>query len=314
MINEFFKNKFPFSYNYFSNLLELVFEGKREFPQALIFEGTDTSVQYLFALELARILNCTKEKNNTCDCLNCQWIKTHSHPAINNVSEIHFKGEDDTSKTVISAKQAREIEKNLMLASDYHRFFIFFSSNEKEYQENELINFEKLNYNSNINYSIDPITNQTFHSTTPNALLKSIEEPPKRTTFIFLTKSREDILPTIVSRCLVFKLSGEKQKTNYDEIANIFSSYPNINYKNAFEISDNLQKYIKENSIQIETCLNKLLEYLKDLMKHNIQNNEYCAKINSDIHIINEAIKHSRANISEKNILDTMLLKIARGY
>ena len=34
----------------------------------------------------------------------------------NNVSEIHFKGEGDESKTVISAKQAREVEKSLMLS------------------------------------------------------------------------------------------------------------------------------------------------------------------------------------------------------
>lgn len=311
MLNTIFENKFPFAYRYFSELIKLVFENKREFPQALILEGADTKTQYLFALELARILNCEGDKSLTCDCINCKWIKSHSHPAINNVSEIHFKGEGDESKTVISAKQAREVEKSLMLSSDYHRFFIFFSSKEKEYDPFELVDFQNLNYSTDINFDIKPLTFNTFHATTPNALLKSIEEPPKRTTFIFLTKSKEEILPTIVSRCQTFKLSGLKEKLNYNDILSLISSYPVLDYKSAFEISDNIQKYIKENNQDIELILNKILEYLKNLMK---QNTQMTIKINQDIKIISEAIKQTRANLSDKIILDTMFLRLARGY
>jgi len=311
MLNSIFQNKFPFAYRYFNELLNLVFENKREFPQALILEGAHTKTQYLFALELARILNCQGDKSSSCNCLNCKWIKTHSHPAINNVSEIHFKGEGDESKTVISAKQAREVEKSLALSSDYHRVFIFFSSGEKEYDPFELIDFQNLNYSTNVDFEIKPLTFTTFHPTTPNALLKSIEEPPKRTTFIFLTKSREEILPTIVSRCQCFKLSGLKEKLNYNDILSIIQNYPNIDYKSAFDISDNLQKYLKENNANIELTLNKILEYLKDLMK---QNPTMSVKINQDIKIINESIKQSKANMSDKIILDSMFLRLARGY
>ena len=310
MLNSVFKTKFEFAYNYFSELLNLLFENKRKFPQALIFEGADTKTQYLFALELARILNCIGDKSSNCDCINCKWIKTHSHPAINNVSQIHFKGEGDESKTVISAKQAREVEKSLLLSSDYHRFFIFFSSSEKEYEPLELTIFQDLNYSTNINFSIEPLNYSTFHTTTPNALLKSIEEPPEKTTFIFLTKSREEILPTIVSRCQCFKLSGQKENLKYDDILSLISTYPNIDYKVAFDISDNIQKHIKENEVDTELVLNKILEYLKDLLK---QNSNSSLKINNDIKIINDAIKQSRANMSDKIVLDTMLLRLARG-
>lgn len=311
MLNNLFHNKFPFVYRYFDKLLNLVFENKREFPQALILEGADTKTQYLFALELARILNCEGDKSETCDCINCKWIKSHSHPAINNISEIHFKGDGDESKTVISAKQAREVEKSLMLSSDYHRFFIFFSSGEKEYDPFELLDFQNLNYSTNINFDIKPLNYHTFHQTTPNALLKSIEEPPKRTTFVFLTKSREEILPTIVSRCQTFKLSGLKEKLNYNDILPFLSSYGNLDYKSAFETSENIQKYLKDNNQNIELVLNKILEYLKDLMK---QNQQIATKVNQDIKIINSAIKYSRANMSDKIVLDTMFLRLARGF
>ena len=309
MLNQFFKNKFKFTYDYFSTLLDFVSKNERKFPQAIIFEGADTKAQYLFALELARILNCIGNKSSSCECINCKWIKSHSHPAINNVSQIHFKGEDDETKTVISVKQAREIEKNLTLSSDFHRFFIFFSSSEKTYEEGELVDFEKLNYNSNINFSIQPLTYKTF-----NALLKSIEEPPEKTTFIFLTKSREDILPTIVSRCLVFKLSGFRENLNYNDILNLISIYPNIDYKTALDIASNIQTFSKENGIEIELILNKTLEYLKDLLKQNLNNTQLIQKIKNDINFTNTAIKQLKANVSEKNVLETLLLKIARGY
>ena len=52
-------------------------------------------------------------------------------------------------------------------------------------------------------------------------------------------------------------------------------------------------------------------KYLKDLMK---QNPQMSAKINQDIKIINEAIKQNRANMSDKIILDTMFLRLTRGY
>ena len=314
MLDNLFKNKIPFAYEYFSNLLELVFQKKRTFPQALIFEGNDTKTQYLFALELARILNCQNDKSKDCNCINCKWIKSFAHPAVNNVSQIHFKGENDESKTVISVKQAREIEKNLSLSSDYYRFFIFFSSSEKEYFENELNDFKNLGYETNINYSIQPLEYKTFHSATLNAMLKSIEEPPENTVFIFLTKSKEDILPTIVSRCLVFKLSGHKESLNWNDIKGLLSNYPNITYDIAFDISDNIQKYLKETNLDCELFLNKFLEYLKDILRQNINNNDLAIKINKDIRLINDAIKHTRANISEKITLDTLMLRIARGF
>ena len=50
------------------------------------------------------------------------------------------------------------------------------------------------------------------------------------------------------------------------------------------------------------------------MLKQNIQNIGFVAKVNQDIKLVNEAIKHSRANISDKNVLDTLFLRIARGY
>ena len=313
MLDEFFRAKFPFIHNYFSSLIDLVSLGKRDFPQGIILEGADTKLQYLFALELARILNCVGDKTKDCNCVNCKWIKSFTHPAVCSISQIHFKPEGDETKTAISVKQAREIEKALTLSSDYHRFFIFFSSKTLEHGENELKDFRNLGYNAEINYSIEPINSKVLSASVANALLKSVEEPPKRTTFVFLAKTREDILSTIVSRCQVFKLSGNREKVNYNDILN-FIKYPIENYTGAFELADNIQTFIKNQNSDIDEVLNKFLIYLKDLMKQNFDNVALVSKIQNDINIINTALKHSKASMGDKVVLEAMALKMARGY
>ncbi len=312
-LNEKFKTKFPFVYDYFSSCLDFVLSKKGEFPQALIFEGADTIGQYLFALELARVLNCQNDGNIDCNCTNCKWIRTFSHPGVSNVSQIHFKPEGDESKTIISVQQAREIEKKLALSSDYHRFFIFFSSKEQELKKNEIDELKNFNFSADINYSIEPLNSQTFNNAALNALLKSIEEPPQNTTFVFLTKSKEDILPTIVSRCLVFKLSGQNKKINYSNILKFVQNYPNIDYFDALEISNNILNFIKEENSDAQEILNEFLEYLKEMLKQNIQNQNLFSKIENDIKLTNKAIKQIRASISAKNVFENLFLRISRG-
>ena len=63
---------------------------------------------------------------------------------------------------IVLVGKENEIEKNLMLSSDHHRFFIFFSSTDKEYDAFELDDFQKLGYGCDISYSIEPLNYQTF--------------------------------------------------------------------------------------------------------------------------------------------------------
>ena len=305
MINKLFKTKFPFAYEYFSKLLEN--DNIYRFPQSIILEGSDTFSSFYFALELSRILNCKKDKNDICDCPDCKWIKTYTHPSVLLVSQIHSKPDGDETKTQISTKQIREIEKSLTLSSDYHRFFIFFSSQKDEIKNNEF------GY-SEIDFSIEPLNIQVFNISSANALLKSVEEPPEGTTFIFLAKSREDILSTIVSRSQVFKLSGKIDTLKYDDILPYMNGHFNLDYINALNLADDLLSYKTENDISLELILNKMIAYLNDILKQNLDNLSIYNKINKDISFISESIKHSRSNMSDKIVLEALMLRITRGY
>jgi DNA polymerase III gamma/tau subunit len=177
-----------------------------------------------------------------------------------------------------------------------------------------LFNFKAFGYSDEIDYSIEPLAHSTFHNATLNALLKSVEEPPENTTFVFLVKSKEDILPTIVSRCLVFKLSSGKNELNYNSILNIIAKYPNIQNQDVYEMLENIENYLVQNQITLEEFLNMFLVYLKDLLLNNSSNSDLAQKIGNDIKIINQAIKHSRANIQNKHVIECMLLRLARGF
>ncbi len=158
-------DKYPFLMNYFKN--GLTDSSKSRISHCLLFFGSDANVQYELALEIARLLNCTGDKSENCDCLNCRWIKENKHPAVITVSKVDFKPDDDKSKTVISIAQTREIKNMLAVTSDYYRVIIFCDRDE--------------------NGNICGINEKVFQEEAANSLLKTFEEPPASTTFIFIT-------------------------------------------------------------------------------------------------------------------------------
>ena len=302
------QNEFPFVSNYFVQCFN-----HNRFPQSIVFEGLDPYAQLFFALELARIANCTQDKNPDCDCLNCRWIRSNTHPAINFVSQLHFKPQDDDAKTVISAKQAKAVEKELHESSDYHRFFIFFDAKSTPMSDSAIKSYEKycpegFEIIPDNDWSLFHIDKKTFNETVPNILLKSVEEPPERTTFVFLTKNKADLINTIVSRSQVFKLNAKYTKENNNFIFELFSNYPKITCEQAISISDEIQNYIKENEIRSSVVLDNILAYLSDVYK-----NTGLKKAKDDIKHISQAHLWANSSMSDKVIFDTLMLQIVRG-
>ncbi len=314
MISKKLAQNFSFVSDYFTLLLDL---NPKKFPQSIVFEGLNPYAQCFFALELARVLNCLQDASENCNCLNCRWIRENKHPAVNFVSQLHYKGVSDDSKTVISVPQVKDIEKSLREKSDYHRFFIFFDAKPIPLNECALSSIERY---SPVGYNIFPdsswtlghINAKTFSPLTPNILLKCVEEPPQGTTFVFLTKNRADLINTIVSRSQCFKLPFVAKKLELCDIKEIFHKYPNINFEDAFLISDKLQNYVKDNEITADFLLDLILAYFVNELQISNEDN-YISKLQNDINLLSEARKYLNASISQKNVFDTLLLKIARG-
>ena len=277
-------DKYPFLTNYFTQALTT---SNRALPQSLLFYGNDLDAQYTLANEIARLLNCKEDKADDCDCLNCKWIREHSHPAVLTISRLDNKPDDDESKTVISIKQSAMIKESLISASEFHRVYIFCDKDD----------------NGNI-LGLNPLN---FQAETANSLLKIIEEPQSGVTFIFLTRYIDDVLPTIISRSQCFFVPS-KQGVDYDYslINGIFTDYTSFERKDVFDISQKLQNMTKDADIQ--AILDAIQNYMLELLKANPSETSFI----QHIEYVEEAKRQAKLGMRPINIFDDLCLKLIK--
>ena len=277
-------DKYPFLTNYFTIALS---NTDRAFPQSVLFYGNDLNSQYILSKEIARLLNCKEDKSDNCECLSCRWINENSHPAVMTISKIDNKPEDDDSKTVISIKQSQMIKELLMNSSEFHRVFIFCDRDEND--------------------NVAGLNPMNFQAETANSLLKIIEEPQPGVTFIFLTRYKDDVLPTIISRSQCFFVpSQEIISYDYSCIDGVFTDYFNFERKDIFDISQKLSNLTKEYSV--ETILSGIQNYIYCLLKNNTNQTELI----KHVEYTEDALRQAKLGIKPINIFDDLCLKMIK--
>ena len=277
-------DKYPFLTNYFTQALNAE---NHPLPQTILFYGNDLEAQYILSKEIARLLNCQKNKDDECDCINCKWIREDSHPAVMTISRIDNKPEDDDSKTVISIKQSAFIKETLMSASDFHRVFIFCDRDE--------------------NGNISGLNQTNFQAETANSLLKIIEEPQPGVTFIFLTRYIDDLLSTIISRSQCFFVPSKSEiDYDYSKIIGVFDNFWEFERKDTFDVSQRLQDLSKE--IGTETTLEHIQNYILSILKNNPKQTNFIEYLQ----IIEACKKQNKLGIRPVNIFDDLCLKLIK--
>ena len=281
-----FLDKYPFLVSYFENGIK---NPNKNIAHSILFYGNDVQAQYDLATYIARLLNCKKDKIYDCECLDCNWIRNGEHPAVLTYSRLENKPEDDSSKTVISIKQAQQIKQSLLTSSDFHRVFIF--------------------CDRDANDNVAGLNGLNFQEETANALLKTIEEPPERTTFFFLTKSKEDVISTIISRSQCFFVPAfEKENANWDDIQDVFENYFEFDRQDAFTIAENLNN-VSQNSIN---TLEQMQNYVLSLLKSNSDNKQILTKLMHDFESIELAKKQIIAKVSPLSVFENLCIDIIK--
>lgn len=245
----------------------------------VLFWGADIQVQCELALEIARILNCRENADENCDCINCRWIRSQTHPAVKIITRLDFKdstsdavdGETSTKGTKnISISQAKSVISELSVTSDYHRVYIFCDRNE----DGDLLPLNKIN----------------FPEATSNALLKTFEEPPQNTTFFFLTKDKSDIISTIVSRLQTFFVPGFCRETNDTNLVdNLLNNYKELDKNKVLDFETSLMNVISEKDAKL--VLSQMQNYMLNLIKNNLDNKLFFYKILKDLENVEIAIR-----------------------
>mgnify|MGYP002520606520 FL=1 len=268
--NDEISQKYPKLLKYFENGIH---DEDKNISHCLLFWGPDIKSQCELALEVARLLNCSKDGAESCDCLNCRWIKEQTHPAVKIYTRLDFKdgAEDDDStkgKKNININQAKAIINELAVTSDYHRVYIFCDRDE----DGNLL----------------PLNQVNFPEATSNALLKTFEEPPKNTTFIFLTNDKTDIISTVVSRAQSFFVPSKLEEDYaYDLVESVILNYWQIERGKVLDFENNLLKLMSENEpMEIFT---QIQNYMLATMKANSENKQLFYRLMRDIKFVEDA-------------------------
>ena len=157
-------------------------------PGALLFTGEEGIGKKLFALEVARALNCrTPKDHEACgECPPCKRIFKLNYPQRDDAEEwtqIIWTDHPDVGlvvapKRVLRVEQMRQIEKEANFRPFEGKARVFL-----------IDDADKLN------------------DASANALLKVLEEPPKTSHLILITARPAMLLPTILSRCQMIRFS-----------------------------------------------------------------------------------------------------------
>ena len=157
-------------------------------PGALLFTGEEGIGKKLFALEVARALNCrTPKDHEACGvCSSCTRIAKLNYPQREDAEEwtqIIWTDHPDVGlvvapKRVLRVEQMRQIEKEA--------------------------NFRPFEGKARV-FLIDEA--DKLNDASANALLKVLEEPPRTSHLILITARPAMLLPTILSRCQMIRFS-----------------------------------------------------------------------------------------------------------
>ena len=168
--------------------LRRMLEAKRV-PGALLFVGEDGIGKKLFALELAKALNCLKPVGvEACDhCSSCIRISQSKFP--------DYTDTEDNKKRLI-----RSDHPDVALARPYNRILRIGPMREIEQEAN----YRPFEGKARIFIIEDAVR---LNESSSNALLKTLEEPPRTSHLILLASRPASLLPTIRSRCQMIRFA-----------------------------------------------------------------------------------------------------------
>ena len=181
------KDIYPWQKNDWTRLQEL-----RKRPlHGLLFKGTKGIGKLDLAMNFAQSLLCQHPDKSdfACGkCPSCHWFEQESHPDFRLLQPevLSLDGEEtDDFKSASGKKPSKQIS-----VDQIRGLADFFGMSAHQGGRRVIV--------------IHPA--ETMNTSAANALLKSLEEPPQGLLFILVSHKPQQLLPTILSRCLSFAL------------------------------------------------------------------------------------------------------------
>ncbi|MCR4304878.1 MAG: DNA polymerase III subunit delta' [Gallionella sp.] len=181
------KDIYPWQKNDLARLQEL----RKRPPHGLLFKGTKGIGKFDLAMNFAQSLLCQHPDGAgfACGkCPSCHWFEQESHPDFRLLQPevLSTEGEETEDSRPASARKPSKL-----ISVDQVRGLAGFIGMSAHQGGMRVV-------------VIHPA--ETMNANAANALLKSLEEPPPGLLFILVSHKPQQLLPTILSRCLSFAL------------------------------------------------------------------------------------------------------------
>jgi DNA polymerase-3 subunit delta' len=186
--------------------------GAGRFPQSLILAGPRGAGKYTLALMLAKTVNCLQPLESSTEagalpdfcgvCANCTRIGDSANL------------EERVAEAVEAREQMRDTDKReTRILIQTHPDVLIIPPDPPQL----LIKLGQVRQAIHVAYYRPPVearrtftifTSSAFMKEAANSLLKVLEEPPAHTSLILLTENPQELLPTIRSRAVVYRLAA----------------------------------------------------------------------------------------------------------
>ena len=218
------------------DILQRAVAGNR-LPTGYLFVGPANVGKTLTALELAKTINCESRaatvEASTVDCCDecetCRRIDRGTYPYLRVVFPMLKKQEELRKKHLKKQQEGAAVAAESDSADEHDQVF---EQIELEGAEILIDPVRDMVRNANAKapegvwklYVVQGA--EKLRAEAANLLLKTLEEPPPRTTFILTTSRPADVLPTIVSRCQVIDFGPVPRPAALPALREGFSDIP----------------------------------------------------------------------------------------
>lgn len=153
-----------------------------------------------------------------------------------------------------------------------------------------------------------------MNDSSANTILKFLEEPESNIIGFLLANNKENVLPTIRSRCEVIHVDYKTNKSVDQDKKELVDLYIDKIYNtNDYLINKDiiLSKYNERTDI--EEILSIMFDYFYDLYKKNINDNKKRNKYNKILEIIQDKLNILRYNGNIELLLDSLIIEMRRS-
>ncbi|OGU56301.1 MAG: hypothetical protein A2V66_06440 [Ignavibacteria bacterium RBG_13_36_8] len=246
-------------------LLTKIYKSNR-IPHAFLFSGKEGVGKHYIALQFAKLLN--SEKEFKLDYSVQSKISNLSEPYIKLVIPLpRGKGESTDDSDVEKLPQevlemiVSEIQKKAL--NPYYKIEVERASNIKISSIRNVKKIINFNYDD-IKYRFILIEDAHLMSEeAQNALLKSLEEPPKGIIFILTTPFEDHLLPTIKSRCWPINFSPLSSEIIKYILMKYFKYDKNIAHNVSFFADGSVTEAVHLIESNFEITIEKIIDVLR---------------------------------------------------